>query len=257
MKILIKSLLVGMVILFSISCKKEAVEEDIPKVKKLKKVFINGKIDSQYFYTDDKISEAKYYNEQGIIDYKKIISYPTSNKMQILYYTQNEANVLIKYAKEVYVYSGGLVSLVDKFSVVEDNETLYEKVIYTNREHENHNIIKANFYDENNNLTGWYESDYTDENGSSIAIYYNANNEASYTDKWVRDDKKGAYYSVNPFPYQHIHNVVYRRVTFPNGNIWNYSFSSVLQYDEEGYPTKTNLTYHNGEEKVYNYEYFE
>ena len=76
------------------------------------------------------------------------------------------------------------------------------------------------------------------------------------TETWTRDNKMGNDYFIDPFPYQHVTNLMDRQIEHFDGTIDDYSYTSVYEYDTDDYPIKQTKTYHSGMIEELTFEYY-
>jgi hypothetical protein len=249
-----KRIILSLVLISILSCTKDNNSEQEPKqqFKKINSISIDGKLTYRYNYNDNALTNIWYYDENGDIYSKHEYLHPEESKMIEQYsYFVGGSWILANYY--IYTYNSGYVILRKKY----DSDDNYQgRASFNNKSSEAYNLVSATFYNQNDIKIYSFEIEYTDENGSSITKYYSDDNVLYKTETWTRDNKMGSYFTTSPFPYQHVNNLVSREVKYLNGTIADYSFTSVVEYDSDNYPTKKIKTYHDGRVETISFEYY-
>jgi len=248
---MIKKILFSFLFLSFFSCVKDVEEQKPQQVhKKIFTISIDGKLKYKYNYSGDLLSDIWTYKEDGSLYSKYEYTRPQENKLMVkLWYD------IIGWSPSdyiIYTYdNSGLVTLRESY---EADGTYKGKAVYTNRDTDAYNLTSATYFDQYNNETFRYDVEYTSENGSSISKYYE-NDELFMTQTWIRDDKMGAYFATDVFPYQHVNNTLSLEARYTSGTIASYSFTSVMEYDADDYPIKETMTKYNGTVSIFTFEY--
>lgn len=224
--------------------------------KKLVQINKDGKLEQKVYYESGKVGRIDFF-DKGAFKNRVKMFYENNLLSKEEYY--NFADEMIYYYS--FKYEGNLVVRRDFFNRNYNYDSIQQKYtpyfkntgydIFKNRAGKFNNLIETQVYREDKFIYR-YEVNYSDDLGSSTSVVYNANGEKTSVSVWTKDNKKSYFKYMDAFPYQHEHNNISKSSKDLKSNKTT-GYTSILTYDNDGYPLTEKRTQSSGE--VSNYEY--
>lgn len=228
------------------------IENLSPNRKLLKKVYVNGELEREYYYNDDDqlISSTFYLNGS------------VASSEDEYTYMENSTTIINRNIADNSIYRNRVYTKMNNGNVRYDrydgNNDLLDSRIYSFTNRENCGFTRIEKYDENGELDKTTEVSYSD-NCSAVFEDFDALGNPGFKWTYTRDGENIAYEStlLEILNIGNIGNLIELKLEDGNGQPYtSISYTAEFEY-EDSYPISETRTYLNGETGEYEYVYEE